>query len=169
MHYCYRRIAAVVRLKPSHWHPRLALAVGLVLPVWALAIGAPTHSSLRQGAAHSSTATAIEQSHHRVATPASVVSHHRLNKQSPSLAYQVAATTVKVGKVKLQDIPEMVPSLGTLAATQIASLSALADGQVTNIYFQNGQDVAQGMPVLQLDDSQQKADLDKAKTDLALA
>lgn len=169
MHYCYRRIAAAVRLKPSHWLPRLVLAAGLVLPVWAFAVGSSTDSSLRQGASHPSTATAIDQSYHRVSTPASAVSHPLINKQSLSSASQVAATTVKVGQVKLQDVPEMVPSLGTLAAIQIASLSALADGQVTNIYFKNGQDVAQGMPVLQLDDSQQKADMDKAKTDLALA
>ena len=81
---------------------------------------------------------------------------------------KIKGVSVKVGRVVLKDIAQTVPSLGSLAATQFASLSALSDGQVTNIYFKNGQAVADGMPIIQLDDSQQKANLDKAKTDFEL-
>jgi membrane fusion protein, multidrug efflux system len=79
------------------------------------------------------------------------------------------AQTVQTDKVAVADLPQTVLSLGSLSAVSKVTLSPQTDGRIANVFFKNGQQVAKGMPVVQLDDTLAQADYEKAKTGLQLA
>ena len=75
---------------------------------------------------------------------------------------------VEAAKVGRGDIPTIIEALGTLSAMETVTLGAKTDGRVASIYFKNGQSVTKGMPVLQQDNAQQKADYDAAVAELKM-
>ncbi len=80
----------------------------------------------------------------------------------PKKDHTPAALPVKVAPVAIQTIPQTVKSLGTLSAPQVVTISAEADGRITAIHFKNGQQVGEGMPIVQMDNSQAQANYDSA-------
>ena len=78
-------------------------------------------------------------------------------------------TVVNVQKIGTSTIPKSVPALGSLSAVQSVSISAEVDGHVDKIYFKNGQEVGNGMPIAQLNNVQAQADYQSAVTALDLA
>lgn len=81
----------------------------------------------------------------------------------------VAPIPVNVSRVIGKNIPKTVESLGSLSAVQTVTISSVANGRISNIYFKDGQEVGEGMPIVQLDDAQAKANYDAAVTALNLA
>ena len=75
----------------------------------------------------------------------------------------ITATTTKL------PIYEQVETFGNLAAVNQVTISSQVAGNVTNIFFKDGQDVNEGALILQLDNTQAKADLISAQADLALS
>lgn len=76
---------------------------------------------------------------------------------------------VQISKVQLEDVPNMIPSLGTLEAFKRVTLSSEVDGRIIAINFKDGQQVGKDMPVVQLNNAQTKADYQSAVTDFQLA
>ena len=77
--------------------------------------------------------------------------------------------TVQATKVVTANIPKVASSLGSLVATQKVTISSEVDGRIAKILFKNGQEVAKGMPIAQLDDTQAAADYQKAVTQMQLS
>jgi membrane fusion protein, multidrug efflux system len=92
---------------------------------------------------------------------------HLLTKKQVKQA--ITPVTVNVAKVKTQNLPHMLPALGNLEASQTVTISSVADGRISAIHFKDGQEVAKGMPIVQLDNAQAKADYESALTDYKLA
>ena len=78
----------------------------------------------------------------------------------------VAAVNVEVYPVSIKPMPTEINSLGSLQAINQVSISSEVDGRIEHIYFKNGQEVGKGMPIIQLDDQTQQADLSKAVSKL---
>lgn len=87
----------------------------------------------------------------------------------PSDKNQPQAILVEVAPVKTGLIPKQVESVGSLSALEEVNLSSEVDGRVIKIFFKDGQFVAKGMPVIQLDNAKAQADLDSAQTALKLS
>lgn len=79
------------------------------------------------------------------------------------------AIVVNVSKVVSGDIPNTIEALGGLTAMQKVTISAETSGRVSVINFKNGQQVAKGMPIVQLDNQQAEADYQSAVTAYHLA
>lgn len=79
------------------------------------------------------------------------------------------AISVEVAKVIQAPVPKQIEALGSLVANQVATISSEVDGRVEKIYFKDGQQVAEGMPIIQLDDAKDKADYDSAIAALNVA
>jgi multidrug efflux system membrane fusion protein len=73
------------------------------------------------------------------------------NKPPPAEISAVTATTAAV--------PRFAEGIGALAAVQQVTVSPQVSGLVTKIFFTAGQHVAAGQPLVQLDDSPDRADL----------
>jgi membrane fusion protein (multidrug efflux system) len=86
-------------------------------------------------------------------------------------AAQVAqpAIVVNVTKVTSGTIPKKIEALGGLTAVEKVTISAETAGRVETINFKDGQQVAKGMPIVQLDNQQAEADYQSAVTAYHLA
>lgn len=84
-----------------------------------------------------------------------------------------AATTgpinVIAAKVTQMPVFEQVQTFGNLVAVQNVTISTEVAGKVSNIFFKDGQRVKKDALLLQLDNTQAKADLISAQADLALS
>lgn len=76
---------------------------------------------------------------------------------------------VEVAIAKNGSIPKQVESVGSLSASQEVNVSSEVDGRITQIFFKDGQFVAKDMPIIQLNNSKAKADLESAQTSLQLS
>lgn len=76
---------------------------------------------------------------------------------------------VNVTKVASGNIPNTIEALGGLTAMQKVTISSETSGRVSVINFKNGQQVAKGMPIVQLDNQQAEADYQSAVTAYHLA
>lgn len=79
------------------------------------------------------------------------------------------AQPVGVAKVTTGDVPKMVNALGTLVAINKVTISAEVAGRIDTVNFKDGQQVGKGMPIVQLDNQQAKADYQSAVTEYQLA
>lgn len=75
----------------------------------------------------------------------------------------IIRTNVQVAMVTQMGIPTTVFSVGRLVAIKSAQLSSEVDGRISTIFFQNGDYVHKGQPIIQLDDAKAKADLYSAQ------
>lgn len=75
------------------------------------------------------------------------------------------AINVETGVVTTQDFPQYVDSLGTLTAVKKVALSSVVDGQISKIFFSNGQTVAKDAVTVELDT--QLADAEQKKSEAA--
>ncbi len=79
---------------------------------------------------------------------------------------QAAPVVVNVASVTIQSMPKQVASLGSLTALQEVTISSVVDGRVDQINFKDGDEVAKGMPIVQLNNDTAKADLATAQSKL---
>ena len=76
---------------------------------------------------------------------------------------------VEVAHVVAGDIPKSIEALGTLSAVQNVTISSEISGRISEINFKNGETVAKGMPIVQLNNQQAQADYQTAVTGYQLA
>lgn len=76
---------------------------------------------------------------------------------------------VDVTQVKTANIPNAVSALGSLSGVRVVIISAESDGRIAGIHFKSGQEVDQGMPIVELDNVQAQADYQSAVTAMKLA
>lgn len=98
-----------------------------------------------------------------------VLSAAKAKKPQQDSASGVTPIAVNVTQVSTSNVPILIKALGTLSAVQVVTISSVADGRINNIYFKDGQQVGKGMPIVQLDNAQAKADYQSAVTALNLA
>jgi membrane fusion protein (multidrug efflux system) len=67
--------------------------------------------------------------------------------------YQVPAVSVSIAKVEAQTWHPSFSAVGTLKAANGVEINAQVNGQITAIYFESGQRVEKGAPLIQLDDA----------------
>lgn len=103
---------------------------------------------------------------------ASAPAAHTKKTEQPKAAPQTDGREpiyVSVAESTATSIPNTLDALGSLSAVQTVTISAEVDGRISAINFKSGQTVGSGMPILQLDDAQAKADYQSAVTALNLA
>ena len=76
---------------------------------------------------------------------------------------------VVVATVNQEAIPQQVDALGSLKALEAITVSSEVSGRVAQIFFKDGQQVAKGMPIVQLHNAQDLASYQSAVTALNLA
>jgi multidrug efflux system membrane fusion protein len=77
------------------------------------------------------------------------------------------AAAVAVATVVLNDMPETVSAIGTVTPLDTATVQTLVSGNVTQILFKEGQIVAQGQPIVQIDPRPYRLALEQAEGNLA--
>ncbi|NIE74952.1 efflux RND transporter periplasmic adaptor subunit [Pantoea sp. Tr-811] len=77
--------------------------------------------------------------------------------------------TVAAAQAEQRQWQERLPAVGSLRALQGVDLSLEVEGIVKALYFDSGQKVKAGQPLLQLNDDQESALLGTAQADLGLA
>lgn len=76
---------------------------------------------------------------------------------------------VSVATAKAENWQPYLFSVGNLSAVNGVEISSEASGQVKAIYFKSGENVKQGQPLIQLDDSSEQAQLKDISAQLQLA
>lgn len=93
-----------------------------------------------------------------------------INHQEPSDQEVGPATiSIETATVTTHKIPHTVFAVGSSEALNSAVIRSEVDGRIVKIFFKDGDFVSQGMPLIQLDDSQASADVAKAQADLNLS
>lgn len=82
---------------------------------------------------------------------------------------QISSINVITATATKLPVNEQVETFGNLAAVNQVTISSQVAGNVTNIFFKDGQNINEGALILQLDNTQAKADLISAQADLALS
>ncbi|MBD2503319.1 efflux RND transporter periplasmic adaptor subunit [Anabaena azotica] len=72
------------------------------------------------------------------------------------------AVPVVVAQVSQATVPLEIHSTGTVAAYSTVSIKSLVDGQLTGVYFQQGQQVKKGQLLFRIDPAPFQANLDQA-------
>lgn len=91
------------------------------------------------------------------------------NSKKDKDATVAAPVLVNVTNVTTEVVPNQVSALGTLVALKSVTISSEVDGRISKIFFKDGQQVAEGMPIIQLDNEQAKANYESAVTALNLS
>jgi multidrug efflux system membrane fusion protein len=76
------------------------------------------------------------------------------------------AVPVGVATVKQRDFPVYLTGLGSVQAFNTVSLKTRIDGQITEVNFQEGQDVKQGELLIQIDPRPYQVGLEQAQANL---
>ncbi len=77
-------------------------------------------------------------------------------------------TTVEVAKVLRKALPQSITAVGSLRSDETVILRPEVSGRIAEILFQEGQAVTKGAPLVRLDSSVQRAELEQARATLAL-
>ena len=76
---------------------------------------------------------------------------------------------VEAVKVQVAKLPQALSAVGSLRSDETIIVRPEIAGRVAEIHFKEGERVAKGALLVRLDDSVQKADLDKARANLVLS
>lgn len=74
---------------------------------------------------------------------------------------------VRIATVEQRDVARYVDSIGRCVPVASVAIVAQVSGQITEIHFQQGQEVAAGAPLFTIDPRPYQAALDRAQADLA--
>lgn len=77
------------------------------------------------------------------------------------------AVPVKAGDVMQQNVPVQIPAIGNVETINAVSIKALVGGEVTGVFFKEGQDVKKGDLLFQIDPRPYEAALKQAEATLA--
>jgi membrane fusion protein, multidrug efflux system len=86
-----------------------------------------------------------------------------LMSPSPPAVHAAPAIPVTAGIAEAQDIPVYIQGLGTVQAFNTVNVRSRVDGQITKVFFKEGQEVRTGDPLFQIDPRPFQAALDQAK------
>ena len=78
-----------------------------------------------------------------------------------------AAVPVTAAAAKQENVPAIVPALGTVLSQDIVNVMPRVNGQITQIYFKQGDQVAANQPLFLIDPRPYQAALDQAQGQLA--
>lgn len=84
-------------------------------------------------------------------------------------AASAPATTVEAEKVSIGSIDRQIEAVGTLASNESVILSPEITGRITEILFEEGQEVKSGMPLIRLDDAITRAELAQIQASMVLS
>ncbi|HEX2890027.1 efflux RND transporter periplasmic adaptor subunit [Vineibacter terrae] len=88
---------------------------------------------------------------------------HRKSAATAAMGTTPPPTRVAVAEAQLLAAPRRRAGVGTLEAVRRVTLAAEVNGRVTRIFFEPGQAVKAGDPVLQLNDAPERAELERLK------
>ncbi|MGH9353941.1 MAG: biotin/lipoyl-binding protein, partial [Terriglobia bacterium] len=74
---------------------------------------------------------------------------------------------VTIAVATVQDVPAIKQALGTVTPVETVAVQARVSGQVMQVYFKQGQEVAAGAPLFLIDPRPYQAALDQAQGQLA--
>jgi multidrug efflux system membrane fusion protein len=77
-----------------------------------------------------------------------------------------APVRVQVSRVRAEDVPIYLSGIGTVQAYNTVNVTTRVDGQITQILFQEGQDVKQGDPLAIIDPRPYQAQLEQQQATL---
>jgi membrane fusion protein (multidrug efflux system) len=77
--------------------------------------------------------------------------------------------TVEAAQVAVVKLPQSITTVGSLRSEETVIVRPEIAGRITEILFKEGQRAANGQVLVKLDDSVQKADLERAKANLTLS
>ena len=78
-----------------------------------------------------------------------------------------AAIPVTAAEVKTQDVPAVVPALGTVLSEDTVNVTPRVNGRIMAVYFKQGDEVISGQPLFLIDPRPFQAALDQAQGQLA--
>jgi multidrug efflux system membrane fusion protein len=90
-----------------------------------------------------------------------------LAAKPPAAAANTAPIRVKVGRVRAEDVPIYLSSIGTVQAYNTINVTTRVDGAITQILFQEGQDVKTGDPLAIIDPRPYQAQVNQQTAILA--
>src|SRR5258706_4728060 len=76
---------------------------------------------------------------------------------------------VEASRVAIVKLPQSLNAVGSLRSDETVVVRPEVAGRIANIAFREGERVVEGQVLIRLDDSVQKADLDRAKANLLLS
>jgi membrane fusion protein (multidrug efflux system) len=80
-----------------------------------------------------------------------------------------AAVTVEAGPVKLSTVRRQIEAVGSLRSNESVVIRPEISGRITEILFEEGQQVRRGMPLVRLDAAIAKAQVEQARASLVLS
>jgi membrane fusion protein (multidrug efflux system) len=80
-----------------------------------------------------------------------------------------ALITVEAMRVAVMKLPQSITTVGSLRSEETVIVRPEIAGRITEILFREGQHAAKGHVLVKLDDSVQRADLERAKANLTLS
>lgn len=83
-------------------------------------------------------------------------------KSSPAAPIE-RAIPVTAGVAKARDVPVYLRGLGTVQAAKTVTVKSRVNGQITKVFFTEGQDVKAGAPLFQIDPRPYQAALEQAQ------
>jgi len=96
-----------------------------------------------------------------------LVSHFWLDgKGSDKKSFQILVTTQKI---MAREINDSVEALGTTTANEAVQISATVTAKIDKVHFEDGQHVAKGSVLVELDADQQRADVEEQRVNVAEA
>ncbi|WP_428813520.1 efflux RND transporter periplasmic adaptor subunit [Vibrio makurazakiensis] len=88
---------------------------------------------------------------------------------APAFSEEPPMIPVTIEQARTQAFTSSINEVGKIRATDSAALTFSASDKILTIHFSDGDSVEKGQVIAQLDDATAKADLDKARSSLALA
>jgi len=88
---------------------------------------------------------------------------------APAKGGAPAGVAVEAVKVQMVRLPQALSAVGSLRSDETIIVRPEIAGRVAEIHFKEGERIAKGALMVRLDDSVQRADLDKAKANLVLS
>ena len=88
---------------------------------------------------------------------------------TPAKSAGPAPVVVEAAKVSIVNLPQAITAVGSLRSDETVMLRPEVAGRVAQIHFREGERVAKGQVLVKLDESVQKADLDRARANFTLS
>lgn len=88
---------------------------------------------------------------------------------APSKGGPSAGVAIEAIKVSMAKLPQALTAVGSLRSDETVIVRPEIAGRIAQILFREGERVAKGAVLVKLDDSVQRADLDKARANLVLS
>jgi multidrug efflux system membrane fusion protein len=91
------------------------------------------------------------------------IATRQVSAQAQNPAQAAPAIPVTPGVAEAKDMPVFVSGIGTVQAFNTVSIRSRVDGQITKVFFTEGQEVKAGEPLFQIDPRPFQAALDQAQ------